>query len=109
MPVLSLARRGGWASFSQAWGLKDVSGPGGGTVTERAGRPVVPKPLTMTEKRTSQLEAVILNSMCCFGWAIVPIHVLVAQMCLTLCDLTDCGPPGSSVHGILQARTLEWQ
>ena len=27
---------------------------------------------------------------------------------LTLCDPTDCSPPGSSVHGILQARTLEW-
>ena len=33
---------------------------------------------------------------------------LVAQLCLTLCDPMDCGPPGSSVHGILQARTLEW-
>ena len=30
------------------------------------------------------------------------------QSCLTLCDPTDHGPPGSSVHGILQARTLEW-
>ena len=28
--------------------------------------------------------------------------------CPTLCDPTDCSPPGSSVHGILQARTLEW-
>ena len=28
--------------------------------------------------------------------------------CPTLCDPTDCGPPGSSVHGILQARILEW-
>ena len=32
----------------------------------------------------------------------------VAQLCLTLCDPIDCSPPGSSVHGILQARTLEW-
>ena len=32
----------------------------------------------------------------------------VAQSCLTLCDLTDCSPPGSSVHGILQARILGW-
>ena len=31
-----------------------------------------------------------------------------AQLCLTLCDSTDCSPPGSSVHGILQARILEW-
>ena len=34
--------------------------------------------------------------------------VLVAQLCLTLCDPVDCSPPGSSVHGILQARILEW-
>ena len=32
----------------------------------------------------------------------------VAQSCLTLCDPMDCRPPGSSVHGILQARILEW-
>ena len=32
---------------------------------------------------------------------------LVAQSCPTLCDPMDCGPPGSSVRGILQARILE--
>ena len=32
----------------------------------------------------------------------------VAQSCPTLCDPMDCSPPGSSVHGILQARALEW-
>ena len=32
----------------------------------------------------------------------------VTHSCLTLCDPMDCSPPGSSVHGILQARTLEW-
>ena len=31
-----------------------------------------------------------------------------AQSCPTLCDPVDCSPPGSSVHGILQARILEW-
>ena len=30
------------------------------------------------------------------------------QLCPTLCDPIDGGPPGSSVPGILQARTLEW-
>ena len=30
------------------------------------------------------------------------------QSCLTLCDPMDCSPPGSSIHGILQARILEW-
>ena len=33
---------------------------------------------------------------------------LVAQLCLTLCDPMDCSPSASSVHGILQARILEW-
>ena len=32
----------------------------------------------------------------------------VAQSCLTLRNPMDCSPPGSSVHGILQARVLEW-
>ena len=32
----------------------------------------------------------------------------VAQLCPTLCDPVDYSPPGSSVHGILQARILEW-
>ena len=31
-----------------------------------------------------------------------------AQSCLTLCDPLYCSPPGSSAHGISQARTLEW-
>ena len=30
------------------------------------------------------------------------------QLCPTLCDPIDCSPPGSTVHGILQARVLEW-
>ena len=34
--------------------------------------------------------------------------VLVAQLYLTLCDSMDCSPPGFSIHGILQARILEW-
>jgi len=37
-------------------------------------------------------------------WALVK----VAQSCPTLCDPIDCSPPDSSVHGILQARILEW-
>ena len=32
----------------------------------------------------------------------------VTQLCLTLCDPMDCSLPGSSIHGILQVRILEW-
>ena len=35
------------------------------------------------------------------------MKVLVTQSCPTLCDSMDCSLPGSSVHGILQARILE--
>ena len=38
----------------------------------------------------------------------VQVKMLVTQSCPTLCDPMDCSPPGSSVHGILQARILEW-
>ena len=36
------------------------------------------------------------------------VCVLVAKLCLTLCDTMDCSLPGSSVHEIFQARILEW-
>ena len=33
---------------------------------------------------------------------------MCAQLCLTLCNPTDCSPAGSTVHGISQSRILEW-
>ena len=36
------------------------------------------------------------------------MHAKLLSSCPTLCDLMGCSPPGSSVHGILQARILEW-
>ena len=36
------------------------------------------------------------------------VYVLITQSCPTLCDPTVCNLPGSSVHGILQERTLKW-
>ena len=38
----------------------------------------------------------------------VKVKVSVAQSCPALCDPMDCSPPGTSVHGILQAIVLEW-
>ena len=38
----------------------------------------------------------------------VKIESEVTQLCPTLSDPMDCSPPGSSVHGIFQARVLEW-
>ena len=43
------------------------------------------------------------------GWPrLCAVLGLVTQSCPTLSDPVDCSPPGSSVHGILQARVLEW-
>ena len=36
------------------------------------------------------------------------MHAKLLQSCLALCDTVDCSLPGFSVHGILQARILEW-
>ena len=45
-------------------------------------------------------------------WSSQSSHAAAAakllQSCLTLCDPTDGSPPGSSIPGVLQARTLEW-
>ena len=41
-------------------------------------------------------------------WLGFATKVLVVQSCLTLCDPVDCSLPDYSVHGILQARILEW-
>ena len=41
-------------------------------------------------------------------WGFVLVFVKNAQSCQTLCDPTDCSSLRSSVHGILQARILEW-
>ena len=54
---------------------------------------------------------VLLVCVCVCVCECVCIHVCVcvcAQSCLTLCNPMDCSPPGSSVHGIFQARILEW-
>ena len=45
-----------------------------------------------------------------YGWLsyVHEVRAKSLQSCSTLCDPMDCSPPGSSVHGILQARVLEW-
>ena len=45
---------------------------------------------------------------CSTSLIIACMHAESLQSCLTLCDPMGCSPPGSPVHGILQARTLEW-
>ena len=41
-------------------------------------------------------------------WICMCVYAQLLQLCPTLCNSMDCSPPGSSVHGILQAIKLEW-
>ena len=43
-----------------------------------------------------------------FSYASEAVRLLDAQLHLTLCDPMDCSPAGSSVHGVFQARILQW-
>ena len=55
------------------------------------------------------LPAHLLNSYhFCIKLSLIRKKVLVAQLCPILCNPMSCSLPGSSVHGIFQARTLEW-
>ena len=67
----------------------------------------------MGSQRVGHDWATELNwlKVCPLCWTVYPWKwkkVLVAQLCLTLYDPMDCRLPSSSVHGILQARMLEW-
>ena len=56
-----------------------------------------------------------LGQVCCWisvlnssVYSLYCVHAKSPPSCVTLCDPMDCSPPGSSVHGIHQARILEW-
>ena len=54
---------------------------------------------------TSQVWMNYRNLPYCYGWK---SESEVPQLCPTLCNPMDCNLPGSTLHGILQARVLEW-
>ena len=58
------------------------------------------------ERWEIQLRSSLQNAVCFPSPACIGAQSL--QLCLILCDPTDWSLPGSSVHGILQARILEW-
>ena len=65
----------------------------------REGKVGIDEEISYATSKFSTITCFLASSVCA---------CLVAQSCLTLCDPMDCSPPGSSVHGILQARILEW-
>ena len=69
----------------------------------------IQKALAVLRRWTVGSMFVSLNKQIDFSEMLSPItSSSVAQLYLTLCDPMDCSLPGSSVHGILQARILEW-
>ena len=59
---------------------------------------------------TSSIGLIVTRSQKPSSWLCVCVCVCVwiSESCPTLCDPMNCSPPGFSVHGILQARILEW-
>ena len=64
----------------------------------REGKVGTDEEISYVTNRFSAITCFLTSSMCA---------CLVAQSFLTLCDPMDCSPPGSSIHGILQARIQE--
>ena len=61
------------------------------------------------KNKKSQKTGLTLELMCKeYSLLYMEVKVLVAQSCPPLCNPMDCTLPGSSVHGISQARILEW-
>ena len=90
------------------WGSLD---PSKGHLLPRAATafwesPVFPKTWVTLQSQQGNYRLVLSKKI--FGVEVDEVKVLMAQLCLTLCNPMDCSPPGSSVHGILQARILEW-
>ena len=66
-------------------------------------------------KTSSILRTRTIFNLCSFVLFFGPLHGVCVyvrakslQSCPAFCNLMDCSPPGSSVHGILQERILEW-
>ena len=59
-----------------------------------------------TQQRDVLTDIIIHLKMVNFMY--VSMRAKLLQSCTTLCNPVDCSPPGSFLHGILQAGTLEW-
>ena len=82
--------------------MKEADGRGWGLLIKSSSRHVL-------HPSAASCQQAISSFFCFFVFSWVSEWVSeVAQSCPTLCDPVDCRPPGSSVHGILQAGILEW-
>ena len=55
-----------------------------------------------------EADIIIIGIKCAVKVMHLEVKVLIVQLCLTICNSMHCSPQGSSVHGILRARILEW-
>ena len=95
---VNLLSQGGWASYNPFRAWKGQKGGG------RRNSPVVlPAGLPSVFCRCSGTYPISSPN-----FQVFESESEVAQSCPTLCDPMDCSLPGSSLHGILQARVLEW-
>ena len=101
-------------SFSAQPGLEDscgLVGPllwGSGALPEEASGPLGGTDHQMDTGCLQTPPLLLKRSCSCVYKRFCHCCYLVAQSCPTLCDPMDCSRPGSSAHGILQARVLEW-
>ena len=65
-----------------------------------------PRKEPLTSERTC--DKMLYLTLCYLPDHMLSVRAQLLHLCLTLCDPMDCSLPGSSVHGILQARILEW-
>ena len=94
--------QGLWLTFTLSWGPWMIW-----LQTTCSDLPFYLVPLSFFPFRSLASEAslwILTQAVCCFFLFLR----LVTHSCPILCNLRDCSPPGSSVHGIFQARILEW-
>ena len=103
-------QRGQVVNLPFPWPTAPVKGlPGSGWVRSYA--PLPSKPIMVLRAQDQRGCGLQIYPPCVQAQGTAPpkkIRVKVVQSCPTLCNPIDCSPPGSSVHGILQARILEW-
>ena len=101
-----------WVPTSASWNpLSFHTGPLASLASDQGRIPTGYRPpfCTRWERRLEEGCPSAWNAFLCFSrnaWK--KLKVLVTQSWPTLCNPVECSPPGSSVHGILQARILEW-